>query len=184
MQISQATQQVYGEFGVNRHTVIQKGSSPTQESTGIPSVQSDTVQISEEAKTFNQKAEAITTKNEQDKILPVEAYSIPGWMGDFMPQHVMLDTKLGQPYLESNSYLRDSLSSAEKDDLSEYMQNLHTFYVDESKKRGINSLEDYYSSIVLNQKPGLSEELRQAVHQRLVEDPRMIKIAQHFGVTI
>ena len=101
-----------------------------------------------------------------------------------MPQCVIADTKLGQPYLESNSYLRDSLCSAEKEDLSEYMQNLRTIYMDESERKGIEGLEDYYNSIVLNKKTGLSEELRQAVHQRLIEDPRMMKLAQHFGVTI
>lgn len=184
MQISQASQQVYGKFDVNKYTFMQKGSKTTQEPTGVQNAQSDTIQISEKAKTFVQKAQDVTTISEQDKILPLEAYSLPGWMGDFIPQHVIADTKLGQPYLESNSHLRDSLSSAEKDDLSEYMQNLRTFYMDESERRGIEGLEDYYNSIVLNQKPGLSEELRQAVHQRLIEDPRMMKLAQHFGVTI
>jgi hypothetical protein len=184
MQISQASQQVYGNFDVNKYTFIQEGSSPTQEPTGVQNAQSDTVQISEKAKTFVQKAQDDTTISEQDKILPVEAYSLPGWMGDFIPQHAIMDSELGQPYLESNSYLRDSLSSAEEDDLSEYMQNLFTFYKDESERRGIEGKEDYYNSIVLNQKPGLSEELRQAVYQRLIEDPRMMKLAQDFGVTI
>lgn len=183
MQISQASKQVYAEF-VNKYNYIQKGSRPTQEPTGVQNAQSDTVKISGKAKAFVQKAQGHSTISEQDKILPVEAYSLPGWMGDFIPQHVMVDTKLGQPYLESNSYLRDSLSSAERDDLSEYMQNLRTFYMDESERRGMEGVEDYYNSIVLNQKPGLSEELRQAVQQRLNEDPRMMELARHFGVII
>ena len=184
MQISQASQQVYGKFNVNKHTFKPKGYMPTQKPTGEQNAQSDTVQISEKAKTFVPKAKDDTNISEQSKILPVEAYSLPGWLGDFIPQHIIMDSKLGQPYLESNSYLRDSLSSAEKENLSEYMQNLLTFYKDESEKRGIEGKEDYYNSIVLDQKPGLSEELRQAVRQRLIEDPRMMKLAQDFGVTI
>ena len=184
MQISQASQQVYGKFAVNKYTFIRKGSRPTQEPTGVQNAQSDTVQISEKAKAFVQKAQDDTTISEKDKILPLEAYALPGWMGDFIPQHAIMDTELGQPYLESNSYLTDSLSSVEKDALSEYMQKLFTFYTDASERKGIEGSEDYYNSIVLNQKPGLSEELHQAVYQRLIEDPRMMKLAQRFGVTI
>ena len=167
--------------------------SQKQQSVGIV-VEADTVEISYEARARAQQAQVERTQENiaigqsngdaAGKVLPVEAYSIPGWMGEFTPRHALADQILGQPYSESNSALRDALSPSEQEDLSEYMHTLHTFYMEEEGGRGINTAEDYYNAIVLNQQPGLSEELHQAVRQRLVESPRMMELMQEFGVTL
>lgn len=157
-------------------------------------LQPDTVEISDQARELAQQTQAERAKENiaigqtngdaAGKVLPVEAYSIPGWMGDFSPRHSQADIHVGQSYVGSNAELYDSLSPAEKEDLSEYMHTLHTFYMEEKGDRGINTTEDYYNAIVLNQQPGLSEELHQAVRQRLAESPRMMELMQEFGVTL
>jgi hypothetical protein len=114
--------------------------------------------------------------------LPLEAYSLPGWMGDFIPEHVKLDVQLGQSYLESNGARYDNLSSGEKADLAEYMDTLLSFYKEESESRGIETPEDYYNAIVLKGKPELSEEIHQSVQQSLLSDSRTMELMHQFGI--
>lgn len=172
----------------------QRGSKCSCESSTGKPIAPDSVEISDKAKELAQQAQAERAQGQiatgqpdgatADKVLPLEAYSIPGWMGDFTPQHSAVDVKIGQTYAGSNAELYDSLSPNEKDDLSEYMHTLHTFYMEEKGSRGINTNEEYYNAIVLNQQPGLSEEIHQAVRQRLAADSRAMELMQHFGVTL
>jgi hypothetical protein len=119
-----------------------------------------------------------------DGTLPLEAYSLPGWMGDFIPEHVKLDAQIGQSYMASNSARYDNLSSGEKADLAEYMDTLLSFYKKESENRGIETPEDYYNAIVLKGKPELSEEIHQSVQQSLVSESRNRGLMHQFGISL
>ena len=178
----QSGQEVY------RTLFTRENSMPPSEPSTVEGKASDTVQISEEARELARKDQAEKEQEKtaavQDRELPLEAYSIPGWMGDLMPGHVKLDSQLGQSYSDSNAALRDSLSPSDKNDLDEYMDTLYTIYEEESESRGIETAEDYYNAIVLNKDPALGEELQQAVQQRLAENPRMTGLMTQFGVTL
>ena len=149
----------------------------------------DKVQISNDARELAQKAQEerrtqAMTNTGQPEIpegaLPMVAYSIPGWMGEFTPRHAMADQTIGQKYCDSNGALRDSLSPAGKEDLGEYMHTLHETYQSELKDRGIETKLDYYQNIV--QDKNLSEQVHQAVRERLAANPRAMELMQEFGI--
>lgn len=175
-----------------RSPFVRGGAVRQQEQATARDRTADTVVISQKARELS-KTQAwgnIREKNAtgpsdaavSDKTLPLEAYSMPGWMGDFIPKHVILDTKIGQSYLDSNSALRDRLSSREKADLAEYMETLMATYKEESERRGIETAEDYYHEVVLKGSPGLSEDIHQAVETRLVSDSRTMALMRQFDV--
>jgi hypothetical protein len=140
--------------------------------------QTDTVRISQEAKSLQAGSEE--KASEQD--LPVEAYSLPKWYGELSSDLLMVDTEIGISYAESNSARYDALSGAEKKDLSEYQDKLHTYFQEELRNHGIESSADYYNQIVRD--PEKSEEVHQAVKQKLLADTRAMQLMQYFDIAL
>ena len=181
----QSGQSVYNNF-----FALEGGKSKNQQSVGN-TVKPDTVQISYEARALAEAAEVqknipAGVYSEQagipEEVLEgLKMFSIPGWMGEFTPKHAMADKTMGQPYLESNGALRDSLSPSGKEDLGEYMNTLHQHYSDELKDRDLTSIE-FNKLRFLDD--SLSEEVHKAVSERLAADSRAMELMQLFGVTL
>jgi len=191
----QSGQEVYGNLFAQGNSETAECSKDHCQSSTVRNPPSDTVQISGTARELAlQKQEAMrarhmTTRSQPaaaatDKVLPMEAYSIPGWMGDFGLKYNLADTTIGMRYVDSNAYKYDQLSSHEKAEVNEYSSTLAKFYREEEKSRGIETREDYYNAIILDQRPGLSEEMRQAIQQRLAENPRMLELMHKYSAQL
>jgi hypothetical protein len=154
-----------------------------------PAPQQDSADISQEAKDLfdsltnkqnNEAAKAGPETTGQE--LPLKAYSLPGWYADLLPEYCMVDTKLGEPYTESNQARYDSLSTGEKRDLAEYNETLHSYFRQELESRGIDSPADYYENMVQNQE--MNQEVEQAVKQSLASDPRAMELMSYFNLSL
>lgn len=168
----QAAQNVYASLAATRaatYTATEDRNSASQPR--------DTVEISQEAKDL---AAGSSGAGGQD--LPLEAYSIPEWYAELMTDYTRVDTEIGVPYLESRAAKYDALSGGEKADLSEYLGKLHEYFQEELRARGIETTEDYYERIVRDQQN--SEEVHQAVRQKLMGDERAMHMAEYFGVSV
>ncbi len=139
----------------------------------------DSVNISEEAKAAYQ-ANQYKTNIEEDN-LPLEAYSLPGWYADLLSDYTLADTKIGTSYQDSNQARYDSLTQQEKNNLKEYNDTLHTFFVDALHSRNINNNQDYFHNIVQNDK--ISESVHQEIDQQINNSPRMLELMNQFGIT-
>jgi len=176
---------------VYNNLLASQGAKAQGPQTNDKTLKPDTVEISYEARARAEAAEVLKdippgTYSEETGIPDVvreglRMFSIPGWMGEFTPRHSEADKILGQPYSESNSALRDALSPSEKEDLSEYMHTLHQHYTDELRSRNLTNIE--FNKIRFHEDASLSEEVHQAVRQRLAADPRALELMQEFGVT-
>lgn len=176
-------------FNVAYQTVYQQKSSRNyQESYFNSTRKSDTVHISEEAKALSQNSQA--EKNVQassangrtDEDLPLEAYSLPKWYADWVSDYMYVDDEIGISYSDSRLARYDALSPKEKKDLAEYHDTLHKYFQEELANNGVKTSADYYESIILDQKN--SEDVHQAMKQRLSEDPRMMELMQYFGISL
>jgi hypothetical protein len=114
--------------------------------------------------------------------LPLEAYSLPGWYADLLPDYCIVEAKLGTPYAESNTARYDSLSTKEKNELAEYAGLLHQYFKDGLQSKGIEGDEEYYHSIVLNQQ--VSGEVHQSVRQKLAQNPRAMELMEYFNISL
>jgi len=165
----------------------QKNSSLSIASPNAGATKSDTVQISAQAKELagniqSNHSQVGTSRAVSDQNLPLEAFSLPGWYTDLNSDYVMVDSELGTKYSESNRARYDTLSSKDKNDLSEYQNTLQKHFQEGLQQLGIESPADYYKNIVLNQQG--SEELHQVVHQSLAADSRAMELMKQFGITL
>ena len=149
----------------------------------------DTVQISQEAKNLSVNSSAATNNSQaglagesSEQKLPVEAYALPDWYSDLLSDLTLLDDEIGISYAQSRAAQYDALSSAEKNDLAEYYDTLHTYFQEELSARGIGSGIDYYNQIILDQET--SEEVHQAVKQKLLSDARAMQVMEYFGISV
>lgn len=141
------------------------------------SPQSDTVRISQEARNRATNTAGAMASGQD---LPLEAYSLPKWYADLSSDLTMVDTEIGIPYSQSRAARYDALSAREKKGLAEYQGTLHRYFREELDARGIESAEDYYNQIVLD--PETSEEVHQAVLQKLESDARAVQLMEYFGI--
>ena len=151
------------------------------------SQQTDTAQISQEAKdlaknnsdaAINGQAQLAEESSEED--LPLEAYSLPKWYAELSSDLLLLDSEVGIPYSQSRRAKYDALSSREKKDLAEYQDKLHSCFQEELHARGIDDSRDYYEQVVLD--PANSEEIHQAVKEKLLDDARAVQLMEYFGI--
>jgi hypothetical protein len=142
------------------------------------SPQSDTVRISQEAMDRATNTADATAIGQE---LPLEAYSLPKWYAGLSSDLTLVDTQIGIPYSESRTARYDALSAREKKDLAEYQGTLHRYFREELDARGIQSAGDYYNQIVLD--PETSEEVHQAVLQKLESDARAVQLMEYFGIS-
>lgn len=182
----QSRQDVYSSL------FAQKSSTRPIESPFGRTTKSDTVHISEKAKELSQKAQTekiatgqpdtATTISYDD--LPVEAFAFPGWFSELIPDEAILDDKVGLSLsLPDNRQAHyDSSSGKSMDEIGEYLDTLLKYFQEEVENKGIGDNVDYYTSIVQDEK--MSEEVHQAVKNRLFDDPRVMELMQYFGVTL
>ncbi len=155
----------------------------------------DTVQVSDEARALARQAGAesqtvtgvtpdqTASSQTEDYELPLEAYALPDWFMGLTSELNMVDTQIGIKYYESRRARYDALSTKEKDDLAEYNSILHGCFRDELKNHGIENSVDYYREIVQNLN-GASDQVEQAVKQRLGADPRAMQLMEYFGLSL
>ncbi|MBI9087856.1 MAG: hypothetical protein JEZ12_01410 [Desulfobacterium sp.] len=176
--------------GVYSPHLGQKNTRRPAQTPVIPTTrESDTVSFSGKAKEMAQKDQTTMATGEPDTSmglsandLPLEAFSLPQWYADLFTDYTNLDLKVGQPYAGSNQARYDSLPSKEKNMISEYGDTLTKYFQEELKDAGIRGPVDYYTSIVQNKEK--SEEVHQAMKQRLADDPRAMELMQHFGISL
>ena len=131
----------------------------------------DTVSISNEAKNLaNQK-------------FPLEAYSLPQWFGNYIPQESVIPTmKVG---LSSSSGIQLNSqqypSGSNNDELREYNDKLLDFLQGELVKHGIDDTNDYYS---LLKDDKLNEDIHQSVRNRMFEDSRFLDLTRKLGIEL
>ena len=149
----------------------------------------DTVEISDKARALLQKsheeamAQVDPDPQEEEAQLPLEAYSLPDWYVGLSSELNLVDSQIGVFYYESRRAAYDALSNKEKDDLAEYNSTLHKYFSQELKNHGIEDASDYYREIVQNQN-GVSDQVEQAVKQRLADDPRAMELMDYFGLSL
>ena len=154
-----------------------------------PARQSDTVHFSEKAMELAQKNQEAMDPGKpnadmgiSEKDLPIEAFSLPDWYADLMSDYSRVDDQLGIPYADSRRARYDSLSSTGKKNLSEYNNTLTKYFQEALENAGIRGPVDYYTSIVQNKER--SEEVHQAVKQRLGNDSRAMELMRYFGISL
>ncbi len=113
--------------------------------------------------------------------LLIEGYAIPGWLSHLFTDYARVDDEIGIRYPQSRAAQYDSLSGKAKANLGEYQGELLKCFQEELKEQGIRSSVDLYQSIILDKEK--SEEVHQAVRQRLADDSITSKFMKDFGIT-
>lgn len=166
----------------------QAGAQATGESGESGKQDTDTVTLSQKAKELAQSLLAAANGSQQsgtaslDGELPLGAYALPNWFMKLNSDLLQVDDQVGIPYSESRSARYDALSSQEKDDLAEYQGTLQSYFQDSLRSQGIVTSQDYYSRIVQNL--AQSEEVHQAVREKLMGNPRALQLMGHLGITL
>jgi hypothetical protein len=181
----QSSQNVYTdhlfEKTTNQSNVSQSGST----------TEPYTLSISDEANKLSRKSQvnnnAIAGQAEDSNRmsyadLPVEAFFLPKWSNKWFPDLAVIEAKIGERYIDSKQYQYDSLSSKRKDELHEYTSTLHKYINEELKNHGIRDRVDYYTKFM--QDDELSEEVHQAVTNRLAENPRLMGLMESFDISL
>jgi hypothetical protein len=152
----------------------------------------------------DQKAGAVP-----DNELPLEAFSVPPWLGDYLPDALVVTPELDYGFwnmvggltqdnhlssedrLQIGSYLRNSpkhqavLAKDEftrqfKEEISEYTNSLRTYSREALEENGVTSPADYYKKVVLDQEN--SEKIHQSMRERIESSPRMIELMEILGI--
>ena len=148
--------------------------------------QSDTVSISDEARKAAQCQSGTVQSGDSTEMtyndLPVEAFSLPSWSNKWIPDLVILDSKIGDKYIDSNAYKYSMLSSTRKQELNEYTNTLRNYINEELNSHGIKDRVDYYTKFMQDDK--LSEQVHQAVTKRLADNPHMMDLMQSFDISL
>ncbi|MGD9718698.1 MAG: hypothetical protein AB7U24_05595 [Sulfurimonadaceae bacterium] len=147
----------------------------------------DKVNISEEAK-------AILAR---EKIsLPLNAYSLPSWMKDYIEPFIITDSidhsfwnnisnmskEKIKKYIDNdpNHEKHSSLTTLSQDKV-DYHKALHNHFKNTLAENGIVSSQDYYEKVILDDNS--SEKLHQSMLLKIKNDPHILKLMQTFGIT-
>jgi len=141
--------------------------------------------------------------------LPLEAYSLPRWYGDYLPEWSLYTPQINREffsfaeslgsdgtisegdraamrsYLDNDpghqTQLRHSRLRAEfQSEFREYSNLLDDAFQAALKDSGITSRRDYYEKVI--QTPGFSEQVHQSMVARLKDDPRAVELMEAMGV--
>lgn len=193
---------VQSGYGVHKSDFSQTRSQQPSNTTNQGATEKDSVKISSQGKLSK------TTSNTN---LPLEAFSIPSWMGDYHPEATTLSsdinhdfwnfagklesknmsrtdkTELIKNYLDNDPKHQESLAkerftSKYESELGEYTSKLGTYFQDSLKENGVESRHDYYEKIVLNNE--ISEQVHQQVKERLAGDDRMMELMDFFNISL
>lgn len=145
------------------------------------------------------------------EILPVEAFSLPGWYADLIPEQCMLTPGVNHAFWakaeafaadgtissreravlksmqENDAARRTELENAawrdeHRRELSEYLGLLHEYFVESLRENDIESPEDYYESVVLNRAG--SGQVGQGFMERLTADPRALALMEELDIAL
>lgn len=143
-----------------------------------------------------------------DAALPLEAFSLPSWFGDYVPDALVVspgvdhgfwnmvegltqdnslsneDRRQIKNYLHNDPnhqsrLAKDKFSRQFDAEISEYTNSLHTYYREALEENGVNSPADYYKKVVLDNEN--SEKIRQSMQGRLESSPRMLELMEILG---
>ena len=160
---------------------------------------------------FFQEALDAAVDQEQSAILPVEAYSLPDWYADLIPEQCMLTPSINYAYWnqvevfaadgtissqeqavlksmrENDTARQTELENAawrdgHRQELSEYFSILHEYFVEALRENDIQGPEDYYENMVLNQAG--SEQVGRSFMERLTADPRALELMEELKITL
>ncbi|WP_028575296.1 hypothetical protein [Desulfonatronovibrio hydrogenovorans] len=150
---------------------------------------SDRVSFSEEAMALARESSPTPEPGKTDaqtaarQDLPLDYYSVPGWLADLSPvvlQHVDLSNG---PVPYENLFKRGyGIREKHPDELKEYNQLIREYYQEVLQEEGISGTQDHYQSLIVNQES--SEMLRQKMHQKILDDPRAVELAQLFQINL
>lgn len=153
----------------------------SNESTFSSTAKTDTVHISKEAKAYFQKSQtekesgAKEIVSVSDEVLPVEAYALPTWFSDWIPDIAKIDGS-SLKSVEQSTRRYQSLGAKKQNDIGEYTMTLFKYLREELDDRDIKGGAEYYKAIHLDKR--LSEEIHQAVKNRIAEDSRAMDLMQ------
>lgn len=144
-------------------------------------------------------------------VLPMEAYALPSWYADYLPEEAILPPSVDHEYFAQaedlsrdgnldngdrarlRSYLdnspehqkmleHDRFKHQYQNELSEYNKILKGYLDEALAKREISGTRQYYESMILNKTT--SEEVRQEVREKLMNNPRSMELMGMLGVEI
>lgn len=130
----------------------------------------------------NSKTDNVDDLQIPDGVPPAEAYALPQWQVDLLPEELLMKPVIGESYIGSSSEKYNSLSSGTRAGLQEYAMTLQEYTNEEMNNLGITNSVDYYYKCM--QDAELSEKVHQAVLDRLADDPRMMKLMQSFDLSL
>lgn len=139
----------------------------------------DSVNISDEAKVMAVKAKVEQGGQVKDGTAPTDASTgdlkeelmyFPEAYHDLFPDTVIV-CEIGAP-----TYTGPTLTAEQVKDQNEYIDMLSKFYREERNNQGIYSTEDYLNQTKNNDK--LSNEIHQAIRNRLAADPHAMELMQ------
>ncbi|GEM_PF-1328209 len=172
----------------------------------------DSVTISKEARELSAVAQAGkgTEVFNEEGDLPLEAYSMPDWYGEYVPDACILSPEIDYEYWDLvEEYTADGfLSDDERSKLGSYLDNdpkhqaelekiayrqknrneIHEYFTlldghfrASLEENGINSSQEYYDSVVKD--AAGSEKVRQSMAERIENDPRVLELMDILGVS-
>ncbi len=177
----QSAQIVYGNGSTQK-------SNPVIDATTSRKSNTDSVSISDAARVMAQKdavEQSPQTNNEpyqlwiDDGSYSKELIYIPEEFKDLYP-YALDPTKLGMKLDVDRSAAYGKLSSAEREDLSEYISTVSEHYRDERDARGIQSNHEFQTLTKNNEQ--LRNEIHQGIRERMFSDPRTVELMEEFGI--
>ncbi len=154
--------------------------------------------------------EALDAAAQEEEVLPVEAYSLPDWYADLIPEQCVLTPCINRAYwnqveafgadgtisreeqavlasMRENDTARQTELDNEawrwehQEELSEYFGLLNGYLREALAENNIQGAAAYYENVVLN--PAGSEQVRQDFMDRFNADPRALELMETLGVT-
>ncbi len=152
----------------------------------VQSKKYDSIHISKKAKELSQEMQANkseTGSKKSDKILPLEAYSMPQWYADLFSKTIPYTYASYAEIGFSSQYVpRNDSFDSKPEATKEYSEKLRMMFREELKEWGIESDEDYYKDVILNKEK--SEEIHQSLLKKLKEDKRMCQLIDSLGIKV
>jgi len=163
---------------------VQNNLNRSTKSTISYTTKSNTVDISVKAQELLQKSQvAEITPETSYEDLPLEAFALPEWFSNWIPDEAILSDEVGLSLSLPNSgtvLTRNSSDNSKRiDELGEYVGLLLQYFQKELGNKGIEGGTDYYTSVLQNEKE--SEEIHQAVKNRIADDLRVTELMKSFG---
>lgn len=164
---TQSTQSIYESYS-------QQNSKPAARSTPKSTANTDSVSISDAAKDIAKNGPYQLWDGYADKDL----MCLPE---EFCP-YVLEPAKLGMKLDPDRSAAYGRLSAGEREDLSEYISAVSKCCHEERNARGIQNQLDFQALIKNDNE--LSNDIHQAIRERMLADPRTVELMKEFEIAL